>query len=691
MGLFAGSLLLAVLACVVAGAAEASARILLDPRLYDSRLDAASLVLWGTASGAGWGLCFGAAGAALLSGRAGVLAAACWPVEALAISALSSWLLRSTASPVWAARGALLAGMAGATLVTFAASRVDTGRRRGAAVSRWVGPGLAAAAVVALAPAAWILARASFREPAPAAGAPNILLVSIDTLRADAVGAFRRGRPHLPELDRAVTPRIDAEAARGVAFTEASTPLPKTPEALASLMTGLYPGRHGLKNLFSTLPASHATIASSLRARGWATRGVVANMLVGRWSGLGRGFDEFWTKNGLRGQVSDLSTVSLLSGAFPYYARRELSRFETLKYGRETGAETTDRAIRMLGSLGDRPWFLWVHYLDPHWPYWPPEPWRSRADTAPGEPFTLYDDVGSNRIPVAELMYRNTLPAATVSRAISLYAGEVSYTDFEVGRLLDAFAAVKGSENTLVVITADHGEALGEHGYYFSHGAQVYEPSIRIPMIVVPPSGGAGRTVATPVSLVDLLPTVLETAGVPVPASIDGRSLASYLRGGVTGEAPPAESDPVYSESDLAYHRDNPFTTIPGEAGKVRVIRQGDLKLIRYARDVAAARRIDPALGSGNAGLKNPLGLPEMTQVGASSPDVWEMFDLASDPLESRNLYDASSPRGARLRIALESRAIASGPGEAVPADDQRELLKGLESLGYIDRGGDGH
>ncbi|HZE88119.1 MAG TPA: sulfatase-like hydrolase/transferase, partial [Verrucomicrobiae bacterium] len=374
---------------------------------------------------------------------------------------------------------------------------------------------------------------------------------------------------------------------------------------------------------------------------------------------------------------------------FPSFARRELNRFETLKYGHETGDETTDRAVRVLAALGDRPWFLWVHYLDPHWPYWPPEPWRSRADTEPGTPFTLYDDVGSNRIPIADLMYRNALPAATVSRAVSLYAGEVSYTDYQVGRLLDALAAAGKRERTLVVITADHGEALGEHGYFFSHGAQVYEPSIRIPLVVIPPSGGAGRTVPTPVSLVDLFPTVLEMAGVPVPASVDGRSLAPYLRGDPV-ELPAAGREPVYSESDLAYHRDNPFTTIPGEAGKIREVRLGDLKLVRFPRDVAAAKRIDPALGSGNAGLRNPLGLPEMTKVGASSPDVWELFDLANDPLERRNLYDASSPGAARLRIALEARAVAAGPGETVPADDQRELLHGLESLGYIDRGGDG-
>ncbi|HZE88505.1 MAG TPA: sulfatase-like hydrolase/transferase, partial [Verrucomicrobiae bacterium] len=308
---FAGSIVLGVLACGVAGAAEASARILLDPRMYDSRLDSASIVLWGTASGAGWGLGFGAAGAALLAGRAGVVAIGCWPLEVLGLSTVSAWCLPSTPFPDWTARGALLAGATAATLATFALSRRPGGRRRGASGRGWVA--VAAVTVAAVAPSVWILARATFPGAAPRAGAPNILLISIDTLRADAVGAFRQGRPHLPELDRSLTPRIDAEAARGAAFTEASTPLPKTPEALASLMTGLYPARHGLKNLFSTLPASHPTLASTLRAGGWETRGVVANMLIGRWSGLARGFDRFWTKSGLRAQISELSAVSLLS------------------------------------------------------------------------------------------------------------------------------------------------------------------------------------------------------------------------------------------------------------------------------------------------------------------------------------------------------------------------------------------
>jgi arylsulfatase A-like enzyme len=512
----------------------------------------------------------------------------------------------------------------------------------------------------------------------------------VDTLRADALGAFRDGRPVPVPLERAATPKLDALASESAVFLEAATPIPKTPQAIASLMTALYPGAHGVRDLFSRLDRSRLTLAEVLRERGYRTRAVVTNMLVGRGSGLSQGFDRYRDKDGLRPQVKRLAVVDLLARLAPAAATWCLNRFEALRMGREDAAETTDRALEALAEVGGAPYFLWVHYLDPHWIYWAPEPHRSAADARPGEPFRLYDDVRSGRVKIGEMIHRNAMSREEVERVRSLYAGEVSYIDAEVGRLLDAALAGAGARSTLVVFTSDHGESLGEHGYFFSHGDQVHEPSLRVPLIVRPPAGGAGKVVREPVGLVDVMPTALEILGAPIPARIQGISLTSLAGadGGAGGGPAAAAARVLFGESDLSYLAENPLLTIPGEAGKMRSIRSGSLKLVRIPRDVEAARRVDPDLGASNAGRRNALGFEEATRLGPSGPDVVALYDLAADPAETRDLAPEEPARSAALLEALDAWVRASAGPPGAEREGSRELLEGLRSLGYVDPGG---
>jgi arylsulfatase A-like enzyme len=363
--------------------------------------------------------------------------------------------------------------------------------------------------------------------------------------------------------------------------------------------------------------------------------------------------------------------------------------FPSLRLGHENASETTDRAIEMLQETSGGTFFLWVHYLDPHWTYWAPEPYRSAADTEPGAPFTLYDDVRSGRLPIGKMIHHNEMAAPELERVRSLYAGEVAYVDAEVGRLVDAALVGPRAGSTYIVFTSDHGESVGEQGYFFSHGDLVNEASIRVPMIIRPPGGAVRRSVATPASLVDLAPTLLELAGASIPSKVQGTSLARLMTPSEAGESA-ARPHPIFGESDLSYLSENPLPTIPGEAGKLRFIRTGPYKLVRVPRDHAAARRLDPALGSASAGRRNSLGFEEATRLGPSAPDLVSLYDLSTDPGETRDLSAEEPERLAAMLHALDGwlSAFSGLPGSE--RTGSQELLDGLRSLGYVDPGGGG-
>jgi len=186
------------------------------------------------------------------------------------------------------------------------------------------------------------------------------------------------------------------------------------------------------------------------------------------------------------------------------------------------------------------------------------------------------------------------------------------------------------------------------------------------------------------------MPTLLELAGVGIPKSVEGNSLVPLLGGeGGSKESAGLAARTILSESDLAYLPENPFITIPGEGGKLRSIRVGSLKLIRFPRDVEAARRIDPDLGARNSGLLSPIGRGEATRLGTSSPDRIEVFDLASDPGESRNIEGNNPKLEAEMIKSLDAWLLAAGKGAGPALDASEEMLREIQALGYIDRGGE--
>ena len=322
-----------------------------------------------------------------------------------------------------------------------------------------------AGAVLALAAIALAWIRLGPRGRGAGAAGASLLLVSIDTLRADHVGCYGYAA--------AATPALDALAARGLRFEQATTVAPLTLPAHCSLMTGAFPARHGVRdNGGFYLRDEETTLAEVLKARGFRTGGFVSSFVLdSRWGihqGFARYFDDF-----------DLDK----------HAGRGMDAVQ------RRGDETVAKALEWLSQERDQPFFAWIHLYDPHAPYEAPEPFRSR------------------------------FPAGVVGA----YDAEIAWTDSLVARILDRLAADGRLERTVVAVVGDHGESLGEHQEQ-GHGFFVYDATIQVPLIVAGP-GVPRRVVADQVRIVDVMPTLLELLGVPPPPSVQGRSLLPLARG----------------------------------------------------------------------------------------------------------------------------------------------------------------
>jgi arylsulfatase A-like enzyme/tetratricopeptide (TPR) repeat protein len=287
---------------------------------------------------------------------------------------------------------------------------------------------------------------------------PNVVVITIDTLRADHVGSY--GAKNVE------TPTLDALAARGVRFSQAIAPVPLTLPSHTSILTGRTPAHHGVRNNPEfVVPESVPTLAEQFRAGGYETAAFVSGYPLSRAFGLARGFDVYDDR------------FRREDGEAPYTERR----------GDRTVAAVRAWFGRRQQDQSGRPYFLWVHFFDPHRPYDPPPPFRDRFADRP-------------------------------------YDGEIAFVDAQVRELL-ALTGDPAGQRTIILVAADHGEGLGEHGEP-THGLFIYDSTIRVPLIVAGPGVPAGRVVESTVSLVDVTPTLLELARRPALANVDGRSLA---------------------------------------------------------------------------------------------------------------------------------------------------------------------
>jgi arylsulfatase len=330
-------------------------------------------------------------------------------------------------------------------------------------------------------------------RPAVAGNRLNVLLITIDTLRADHMGVYG--------YRRTTSPRMDAFARRGVVFEQAYTYWPKTRGSFVGIMTGRFASQTGYGKSHPLLLDFNPTLASVLKAVGYDTVATVDNPNVAASLGYAKGFDRYretWEEKAL---VTEMDRTRAITGDGVSYLRQ---------------------------ASPDRPFLLWLHYVNPHAPYEPPAPWDTAfldADASRGPKLRPVEGFHGG------VPKQWAVPGKSLGWYVARYDGEIAAVDAEVGKLLDALDGSPVRDCTLVVITTDHGESLGEHDYYFDHGEDLFDPSIRIPLLVAGPGVEAGRRTDVLATTLDLVPTVLDAAKVSYPPDLAGESLLPALRG----------------------------------------------------------------------------------------------------------------------------------------------------------------
>ncbi len=395
---------------------------------------------------------------------------------------------------------------------------------------------------------------------------PNVLLVSIDTLRADRIGSYG--------YSAGQTPVLDALAAHGLRFAQATTVAPLTLPAHASLLTGTFPTFHGVRdNGQFYVGDEQIALAEVLKAQGYRTGGFVGAFVLDRRWGVAQGFDTYFDD-------FDLSKYQLAVG---------------IDAAQRPGNEVVDRALTWMREPSDAPFFAWVHLYDPHAPYAAPEPVAARF------PATMH----------------------------GAYDAEVAFVDQQVGRLIDALGDAR--DNTIIVVTGDHGESLGEHQEQ-QHGFFVYDAVTQVPLVITGP-GISPRVVSDQVRIVDVMPTVLEAVGVTTPRNVQGVSLLPAARG---------------ERLDLLALAESWYPRYHYGWSELTAVRDGRYKFI------AAPRR--------------------------------ELYDLQNDPAEQKNLAGENPQRADALERALRD-MTATTAGAAKPRAPQEvdpEVEERLRALGYV-------
>ncbi len=400
----------------------------------------------------------------------------------------------------------------------------------------------------------------------------NLIVITIDTLRADHVGAYG-----YKDIE---TPHIDGLAQEGVVFFKAFTPAPLTLPAHCTLFTGKLPLAHMVRDNGFRVPKSDRTLAEIAGKNGYATAAFIGAFPLDSRFGLDRGFD-----------VYD-----------DHYGSRVVPEMAFLE---RRADQVNKNAVEWISDNSHRPFFAWIHYFDPHAPYDPPSPFAEEYNRRP-------------------------------------YDGEIAYTDHVLGKLLEALDQAGLRKNTLIILTSDHGEGLGEHGER-THGIFIYDSTMRVPLIIsLPNILPQGLEIDSQVGLVDIMPTILDFLGWEAPPGLQGRSLVPMI----SGAEPPSQA-PLYMES------------------------------------------MAPLLGRNWASLQ-AIRTDEWKYIDAP---IEELYDLKNDSGETINVIEEHPGQAGRLRRILNtmieeksSPLLEQQAGREIDADTKRKL----SSLGYI-RGGGAH
>jgi arylsulfatase A-like enzyme/cytochrome c-type biogenesis protein CcmH/NrfG len=404
--------------------------------------------------------------------------------------------------------------------------------------------------------------------------APNVVVITIDTLRADHLGCYG--------YKQIRTPNIDALASEGVRFERAYTPVPVTLPAHTVIFTGTYPTLSGMHDFSGNkLNPSQPTLASLLKQHGYSTGAVIGSAVLDSRFGLNQGFDF-------------------------YYDHFDFNRLQesNLEEMERPGNAVADVALDWLAKNHSNKFFLWMHLYDPHYPYRPPAPFSEQYKDRP-------------------------------------YDGEIAFADAQVGRLIDFLKANGLYRNTLIVLSGDHGESLGEHGEK-THGFFIYNATLHVPVIIRLPGNSAASVVSEMVSLADLTPTVLQALKFEVPSQVQGQNLLPLM-----APKKPGESRNLYAETFL------------------------------------------PRLHFNWSELRS-VETEKYQFIDAPKP---ELYDLSTDPGETHNLYAEKKAVSEELRARLAALISQYTAGQELAQKTGLDpaLMERLKSLGYAGFSGGGN
>ena len=489
-------------------------------------------------------------------------------------------------------------------------------------------------------------------NPAGATNRLNLLLLTIDTLRFDHLsynGYYRN-----------TSPTIDSLSQEATVFRNAYTPLPRTAPALASLLTGKYPHRHGIRsNWYHILADTNFTLAEILSQHGYRTAAFVHNPSLSPARKLSRGFKDYAEIYELGRQLQRIPALCLI-GEFG------LSRYR--RYLLDWNARLdTDLALRWLKANSRSSFFLWVHYLEPHTPYSPPPQYVDRYGRGYsgkyrwGFSFSLEEQ--------KENTFGCKLPRKDIQRAIDLYDSEIKYVDDQIGRLMEYLRESGLDENTIIIFTSDHGEGLGEHNYFFEHGDLLYQHNSKVPLFIILPGSEVRAQIDAPVSINDVFPTALELLGIGNEAEIDGISLLPYISG-----------------KDSRSQR-----LLFGETGVCYYPEKNDRILIKVVHDAFANMSPEEWFGSYDSlyvasKQRMVLSWPwKLIYIPDGGAGVYELYNLKADPGELYNLIGTEPLLEERLRKEVLAWAEA---GEKlyfpVGVSLEEEVREALKALGYV-------
>lgn len=451
----------------------------------------------------------------------------------------------------------------------------------------------------------------------------NIVLIVIDTLRPDHLG--------VNGYTRDTSPRIDKLSKEGTSFSNAYCPLPRSDPSITSILTGMYAHSHGIRLVHNReLSPSISMLPEILHSHDYKTAYMGGAGLHN--DGLERGFEEF----------------NLSKWKIKNKFKRGLYKIFNPKNFLSVSQQYTNIAIKWIKKNSSKKFFLFLHYEDLHWPYNIPKPFDDMFDPDYKGKHDFNTCV-NGKYSRGDIIFGNIkLPKEEVDHAIAHYDGGIRYIDTQIGRILDFVKEQNLEEDTLIIITSDHGENFGEHNFYFQHGASLYEPSLKVPLIFKYFTLPQNKIINARIQNTDIMPTVLDMLNIPIIDKIDGISLLPLIE-----RKTEKGNDFIFAESIEEHFKGNKRVFMKGIKGKWRAMIMGNWKIIY---------------------IPHP------------GKNIFELYDLKEDPEEKNDLINKEKEIALQMeRKILDFINKQTNEGDADLSSLTEKSKKLLIKLGYLE------